>query len=76
MDTSDPLDQERFTFQQTKQGLVQISFEGEVVTRLAGKQALRFLNRIDRVGPRERQLQMAKATGHFKHGNERPIQRR
>lgn len=72
MSTSDPLDEARFTFRHTKQGLVQISFEGRVVTTLAGKQALRFLDRVERKSPRDQQLEMAKATGHFKHGNERP----
>ncbi len=76
MSTSDPLSEERFTFRHTKQGVVQISFEGRVVTTLAGKTALRFLNRVESCSPRDQQLAMAKATGHFKHGNEKPVQQR
>ncbi|MEP4485125.1 hypothetical protein [Marinobacter alexandrii] len=70
-----PLDEERFTFQETKDGLVQIAFHGKTVTRLSGKLAHRFLNKIATCDPRERQLLMAKATGHFKHGNERSAKR-
>jgi hypothetical protein len=70
---TDPLDEERFTFQETKGGLVQIAFNGKTVTRLTGKLARRFLNKIAICDARGRQLVMAKATGHFKHGNERSV---
>ena len=65
--------QERFSYQESKNGLVQISFEGKVVTRLRGKEAVRFLDRVSRADPKTQQLVMAKATGHFKHGNERRL---
>lgn len=73
--TNDPLAYPRFSYQTTRQGMVQISFEGRIVTRLAGRQAQRFLDRVEHQPPREQQLEMAKATGHFKHGNERTADR-
>ena len=69
----DPLDEPRFTFRASGSGLVQIAFLGRVVTRLSGRAATRFLERIARASAREQQLAMAKATGHFKHGNERAV---
>ena len=60
-----------FDFLKTKSGLVQISYRGNVVTSLAGKTALRFLTKVNSTDQRGAQLAMAKATGHFKHGNEK-----
>ena len=48
-----------------------ISWRGRVVTRLAGSAAAAFLARIDRAGEEGGQHVMARATGNFKHGNER-----
>jgi hypothetical protein len=71
MSTEDTLEIERFDCNETKSGLVQISYEGKTVTTLSGKDAQRFLVKIAACDTRGRQLLMAKATGHFKHGNER-----
>ena len=60
-----------FSYQATKSGLVQISYKGKVVTRLKGKAAQQFLERADYADSQQQQMVMAKATGHFKHGNER-----
>jgi hypothetical protein len=60
-----------FSWRATKDGHVRIACRARVVTTLAGSQAERFLQRIaneDRLGS---QALMARATGHFKHGNER-----
>ncbi|MBA2597330.1 MAG: hypothetical protein H0T18_05025, partial [Chloroflexia bacterium] len=46
------------------------------VTTLAGKDAVRFLARVDGAGAEQAQLAMAKATGNFKRGNERQPGRR
>jgi hypothetical protein len=73
MKNPDPLHHQPFSFTQTKSGLVQISFQGKVVTRLAGKSASQFLARTAGMDTRDQQLLMARATGNFKHGNERPI---
>jgi len=71
VNTEDRVENDRFDYIETKSGLVQISYLGKTVTTLAGKEAHRFLSKIDSGDGRQRQLLMAKATGHFKHGNER-----
>ena len=69
--TVNPLAAEPFAFRVTKSGLVQISYSGKVVTTLAGREANRFIARTNNADAYECQLAMAKATGHFKRGNER-----
>ena len=67
------LDDEPFEYRATKDGRVRIAFRGRLVTTLAGPAAERFLARAQAAGAEEEALQqlMARATGHFKHGNER-----
>lgn len=60
-----------FSYRAQKDGTVRITWRGRVVTTLAGKEAARFLARVDGAGPGQAQLAMAKATGNFKRGNER-----
>lgn len=60
-----------FSFRAHKDGTVRIAFKGKVVTTLAGKEATRFLARVDGADPARAQLALAKATGNFKRGNER-----
>lgn len=64
--------EEPFSYQDTKSGLVLISYKGKVVTTLSGKHSLRFLAKVEPGDNQAAQLAMAKATGHFKHGTERP----
>ena len=71
IDQRNILDDEVFTYQATKNGKVFISWHGKQVTTLKGKAAKRFLDKIEGGTHKEAQLIMAKATGHFKHGNER-----
>lgn len=66
----DPLEDEPFSFRAQKDGTVRIAYHGTTVTTLAGKEAARFLARVD-ADPDTAQLVMAKATGNFKRGNER-----
>jgi hypothetical protein len=66
------LDDEPFDFRATKSGAVLISWHGRTVTTLKGKAAATFLAKVADLGTQEAQLLMAKATGHFKHGTERP----
>ena len=65
------LDEEVFTYRVTKDGKVFISSHGKHVTTLAGKRADAFIAKISGADDKDAQLIMAKATGHFKHGNER-----
>ena len=60
-----------FSYRSTKDGKVFISWRGQHVTTLAGASAQRFLTRTDGAAHEDQQLEMARATGHFKHGNER-----
>jgi hypothetical protein len=71
IDKRDRLAEEVFSYRATKEGAVFIAWQGRVVTTLRGKPAERFLARIGGLDGRDAQLVMAKATGHFKHGNER-----
>ncbi|MCL2672127.1 MAG: hypothetical protein FWF10_08840 [Clostridiales bacterium] len=65
------LDEEVFAYRITKDKKVFISWHGKQVTILSGKQADRFISDIAGADGKAAQLLMAKATGHFKHGNEK-----
>jgi hypothetical protein len=67
------LAEEPFAYRATKGGVVFISWHGKTVTTLSGKSATTFLGKIARLDTAGAQLLMAKATGHFKHGTERPV---
>lgn len=70
-DKRNRLAEEIFTYRVTKDKKVFISFKGRHVTTLAGKASEKFLNKIHSADFQEAQLIMAKATGNFKHGNEK-----
>lgn len=61
----------RFDYRLLKDGRVTVSYYGRPVTTLAGRDAERFLKRIDGLGDHAAQLVMARVTGNFKRGNER-----
>ena len=69
-DKPSALDEEVFTYTATKDGRVLIYFHGKHVTTLSKIKAQKFLAQVDDADDRAAQLVMAKATGHFKHGNE------
>lgn len=71
VDKRDRLSEEVFTYRAVKNGTVFIAWNGKTVTTLAGKDAERFLAKIAGLTDRDAQLVMAKATGNFRHGNER-----
>ncbi len=60
-----------FHFRELKNARVQISHHGKIVTTLGGAQAKNFLAKAQRANTIEQQHLMARATGHYKHGNER-----
>jgi hypothetical protein len=64
------LDEQPFAYRASKDGKVFISANGRVVTTLSGKAAQRFMARVES-DPASAQLEMARATGNFKRGNER-----
>lgn len=71
MTDQDSLADEPFTFVHSKDGRARISYNGRVVTTLAGETADKISRRLANASSREAQLIMAKATGNFKRGNER-----
>ena len=62
-----------FSFVVRKDDVVDLRFEGRPVKTLKAKQAVQFLNKMDRLDlhAEEAQLLMARVTGQFKMGNER-----
>jgi hypothetical protein len=70
-DQPNRLDEDIFSFNVTKSGLVMIYWYEKRVKTLAGHAAQKFLSRIDGLDGADAQLVMAKATGNFKRGNER-----
>lgn len=71
MVSRDTLQQKPFSYTETRDGRVSISFHGKQVTTLAGKEAARFMMKAEDLDSHGQQLLMAKATGNFKRGNER-----
>ena len=66
------LDNEVFTYREGKDNKVFLFWYGKQVKILKGKAAKKFLAKITGLPHKEAQLVMAKATGNFKRGNERP----
>ena len=62
---------EQFTYRGTKDGRVRVALHGRHVVTLAGSEAQRLIGRLVDADAEATQLLLAKATGHFKHGNER-----
>jgi hypothetical protein len=67
----DPLSHEPFSYEQAKDGQVQIFYSGRIVKTIKGKEAERFLFKVSGAGDLDSQHIMAKITGKFKFGNER-----
>ncbi len=70
------LDDEVFSFQVTKDQRVRLFWHERHVKTLAGAEARRLLDKLDGLDGHDLQLALAKATGNFKRGNERPVRRR
>ena len=65
------LEEEVFAYRITKDRKVFISWHGKQVTILSDRKAEGFINDIENANGKDAQLIMAKATGHFKQGNEK-----
>jgi hypothetical protein len=65
------LDEEVFTYRESKDGKVFISWNGKQVTILKDQAARKFLAAVAGLEGKAAQLVMAKITGNFKRGNER-----
>ncbi len=71
IDQAGRLEQEPFSYQETKDGKVRIFYEGRQVMILVGAKAKKLIGRIQGAGDMEVQLALAKVTGNFKRGNEK-----
>ncbi|GHF59837.1 myo-inositol catabolism protein IolC [Deinococcus metalli] len=60
----------RFGYHALKDGRVVVSWYGRPVTTLAGRDAERFLARVEGLDDHAAQLVMARVTGNFRRGNE------
>lgn len=65
------LDEEPFSYRVSKDRRVFLYWDGRLVETLRGLPAEKFLASIAAADVRQAQLLMARATGHFKHGNEK-----
>ncbi|KMJ57443.1 hypothetical protein AB685_15600 [Bacillus sp. LL01] len=74
IDKRNRLDETPFSYRVSKDNTVFLDYEGRQVKILKGKEANRFLERME-VAEDEKamQLVMAKITGNFKRGNERNV---
>ena len=71
VDKRNRLDDDVFSYRETKDGVVQIFWHKKLVMTLKGSQAGKFLATIAELDGKQAQLAMAKITGNFKRGNER-----
>ncbi|QLY81519.1 hypothetical protein HZF06_08020 [Clostridium intestinale] len=71
VDKRNRLDEEPFSYNVSKDKKVFIYWSGKLVTILKEKESSKFLARIKNTNSKAGQLIMAKATGNFKHGNEK-----
>lgn len=65
------LDDDPFDWRATKDGQVLVSRGGRVVTTIRGGAAAKLLAKLERADEAAGQQLLARATGHYKHGNER-----
>ena len=72
IDARSRLDDDPFSHRTTKSGQVLVSHGGRRVAVVGGEKAHRLVARLAAAGSEEeRQLLLAKATGNYRHGNER-----
>ncbi|MFL6120270.1 hypothetical protein [Actinophytocola sp.] len=65
------LEEDPFDWRATKNGQLLISRGGRLVTTVRGQIAAKLQGRLDQATDEEAQQLLARATGHYKHGNER-----
>ena len=71
VDKRNKLDEEPFAYKVSKDNKILIYWHGKQVTILNEKESNKFLAQIKNADTKGIQLIMAKATGNFKHGNEK-----
>ena len=71
VDKRGKLESRPFSYRESKDGKVFLSYQGKRVKILKGNEAERFLASASGASEAETQLLLAKLTGNFKRGNER-----
>jgi len=71
LDERDRLKETPFDYKVTKSGKLMIYFKHKMIMTLSEKQAGKIIRKLEGANDFDEQLILAKATGHFKHGNER-----
>jgi len=66
------LDDRPYSYRVTKDQRVLVSYRGRQVTIVAEASARRLISALETADEDAVQQLLARATGHFKHGNERP----
>ena len=69
------LEDDPFYYQITKSGVLLIRRGGRTVMELGGKKAAALIPKLGRDDDTDQQL-LARATGNYRHGNERQFRRR
>ncbi len=67
---------EQFSYRITKNGKLFVYWHGKQGKRevvLAGARAAKLTRELPAMAPGQQQLALARATGNFKRGNERPV---
>lgn len=71
-DKRNRLEENPFTYRISKNQTVFISYEGKQIKIAKGKEAEKLIEKIQQAeNDKDVQLILAKATGNFKHGNEK-----
>lgn len=70
------MEEDQFSYRTNKDDKVFLYWHGKQVKILKGNQARKFVADVERADEQRAQLLMARATGNFKRGNERPGRRR
>ena len=71
LDQRDKLKENPFDYQMTKANKMMIFFENRMIMTVSEKKAIKLHAKLEVADEFNQQLILAKATGHFKHGNER-----
>jgi hypothetical protein len=67
------LAEDPFEYRVTKDGTVFISRGGRQIAIVAGTRAARLVARLEAGDEDEQQQALARITGNYRHGNERPV---
>ena len=65
------LEENPFSYQATKNNRVFVSWHGKLIKTLKGKTADKLIQKLADLDAKGQQLELAKITGNFRHGNER-----